>query len=600
MRTFIYLTLCLLVGHAGLGQSPPPEEKQVRALLKMPVSRDRDTALAYLYDRCARHWIFQGLLQRADEPLSRFDVITKTYIWPYGEALLLYRKGHYETLLGNATKAKNYFLQAIPRLRQTGQTSTLLAAYTQMASSEIDRDHSDTTGIQTAIGYLQEGRALSLKTPKRLFYSALCYHLGRAYLQLHNYPQARYYLNESWGESKRNGYTEMPFYHCLLFSVCYLHLGDSMHRQTWQQCQSFLPNLNNQEYYDYYSVSADRNRFLGNYERILTDGKKIVFYAKALHSPTKVLQSHRILFDAYKLLHQSEAALHELETIKQLEDSTLRQRSNVLLAELQLKYNTKQQQEEFGRQTIENQRTQTRFLTGGILLLLLLLGIIIYNNRQIRQKNRAIVSAQLKGQTLERHRVAADLHDNLGSTLSSLNFSLSAIDTSKLSQPEQLVYSTVAQQLSQAYTDLRLLAHNLLPRDFDKLGLLAAIRLLAERVNQQKSVQVSLDLPNDAVRFDLRIEFELYSICSELVNNILKHASATRAMIAIHLVDDGLQLLVGDNGTGLGGQGKDGRGLKNIAARVDALGGTWEIHSAPGNGVQHEIMVPAKKRMLVA
>lgn len=567
----------------------------------MPVSRNRDTALACLHDSCARHWIMQGLPQRADEHLHRFEEISKKYTWPYGAALLLYRKGHYQTVLGDATKAKTYFLLALERLIHLNHPDILLAAYTQMGANELDSDLSNPTGIRIAINYLQEGRKISLKTPTRVFYSALCYHLGRAYLQLRNYREAHYYLSESWQESQRTGYKEMPFYHCLLFSICYTHLGDEKHRrQTWKRCQSFLPHLNAQEYYDYYSASADIHRFQGQYGAMLADGKNIVPYAKALNSPTKVLQSHRIIFDAYKLLRRSEPALHELETIKWLEDSTLRQRSIVLLAELQLKYNTKQQQEEIAWLTIKNQRSQARFMSGGILLLVLLLGIIIYNNRQLQAKNLAISTASLRGQTLERQRVAADLHDNLGTTLSALHWNLEAMDTTKLSPVEQAVYANINQQVSQAYNDVRLLSHNLLPDELAKQGLAVALRHLVDKMNRNTPVRFRLTGADTFPRLDQQTEFELYSICLELLNNTIKHAHATEGFIDLTQIDGTLNLTVGDNGTGLNGQRADGRGLQNVAARVESLAGTWSVNSTPEGGVQNRITVLVKASVRVS
>lgn len=594
----LWLTLCLLCVRNSLGQlvsSLPPEAIRISQLSKMPVSRDRDTVLACLHDSCARHWIIQGLPQRADEHLRRFEEISKKYAWPYGEALLFYRKGHYQTVLGNATKAKTYFLSALERLIHLNHPDVLLATYTQMGANELDSDLSDSAGIKTAIKYLREGRQLSLKTTTHVFYSALCYHLGRAYLQLRNYTEAHYYLTESWNESQRTGYREMPFYHCLLFTVCYTHVGDEKRRrQTWNRCRSFLPNLNAQEYYDYYSALADIHLFQKEYALMLSDGRNIGRYAALLRSPTKVLQSHRVVFAAYKFLKQSEAALRELETIKLLEDSTSRQRSKVLLAEVQLKYNTKQQQEELARLTINQQRQTQRLLLGGLIALLLLSGYVFYNNRQLRQKNRAISAASLQGQTLERQRVAADLHDNLGTTLSALHWNLEAIDKTKLSTIEQAVYTTINQQVSQAYNDVRLLSHNLLPNELAKQGLAAALRSLVERMNRNTPVRFRLTGADTLPRLDQQTEFELYSICLELLNNTIKHARATEGFIDLTLANGMLYMTVGDNGTGVANERADGRGLHNVAARVDSVAGTWVVDSTPDGGVQHQITVPVR------
>ncbi len=606
MRLFSTLILIMLLTTMAWAQKttyqPDPSDHPIDSLIRhiqklerQPASRNRDTALAIVLDSCARHWIMTGQPVRAVEPLRRFEAISQRYDWPYGEAQLLYRKGHYETVMGNATKAKTYFLQAIPRLKQLSNTHTMLLAYVQMGVSEIDRDWTDTTGIHNVTRYLREAIAISVKQPGRGSYSALTFRLGRAYMQLQDYTQGLYYLNESWHESQRNGQKEMLFANCLHLAVCYTHLNDEAHRQpVWEQCQTFLPYLNVGQSYTYYWYSADMHRYRKQYALMLADGRQSLRYARLIQSPSKTLQAHRILFDAYKQLNRPAAALGELEAIKQLEDSTRQQRSTVQLAELQLRYDTKLQQEKLARLTIENQRIQSQLLAGGLLGLALLMGFVVFSNHRLRQKNRAISAAQLKGQTLERHRVAADLHDNLGTTLTSLQWTLSALDKRNLTPPERDLYQTLTQRLDQAYNDVRLLAHNLMPIQLAKTGLGGALQTFVEQLNHNNGVQFTLTLPPGLPRFDARIEFELYSICLELCTNILKHAHATEARITLLINQNQLSLTVIDNGVGLPNERDEGRGLQNIRARADGLGGTWHITSEPGKGVSHQITVPVR------
>ena len=603
MQRLSTLMLFLLLTTTGWAQGTHyiPESpidsiiRHIRKFEQQPASRNRDTALACVLDSCARHWIISGQPAKAVEPLRRFEAINRHYVWPYGEALLLYRKGHYETALGNATKAKAYFLQAIPRLKQVSNIHVMLLAYVQMGVSDINRDLTDTTGIHTVIRYLQEGIAISLKTPDRLSYSALTFRLSRAYMQLQDYTEALHYLTESWRESQRNGYTEMPFLNCLHFAVCYTHLNDERHRQpVWERCQTFLPKLNVQDRYDYYWYSADMHRHQKQYALMLADGKQLLQYVHAFQSPSKRLQAHRILFDAYKQLNRPSAALAELETINQLEDSTQQQRSTVQLAELQLRYDTELQQEKLAQLTIENQQSQSQLLAGGLLILALSMGFVLFTNQRLRQRNRAISAAHLQGQTLERHRVAADLHDNLGTTLTSLQWTLSALDKRNLTPTQRDLYQTLTQRIDQAYNDVRLLAHNLMPIQLAKTGLGGALQTFVDQLNRNNSVQFVLTLPPNLPRFEARIEFELYSICLELCTNIFKHARATEAHISLIMSDNELNLTVSDNGVGLPDESADGRGLQNIRARADGLGGAWQV-SSPGQGVTHEITVPVRR-----
>ena len=596
LSTLMLFLLLTTTGWAQTSGSPIDSLiRHMRDLERRPVSRDRDTTLACVLDSCARYWIMSGQPAKAVEPLRRFETICQRYVWPYGDALLLYRKGQYEGALGNATKAKAYFLQAIPRLKQVSNIQTMLLAYVQMGVSDIDRDWTDTTGIHTVIRYLREGMAISIKTPNRLSYSALTFRLSRAYMQLQNYPKALHYLTESWRESQRKGATDMTFPHCLHFAVCYTHLNDEKHRQpVWEKCQSFLPKLSVQERYQYYWFSADMHRYQKQYALMVADGKQLLQYAHVFGSPSKRLQAHRILFDAYKQLNRPSAALDELETINQLEDSTRQQRSTVQLAELQLRYDTKLQQEKLTQLTIENGQSQEQLLVGGLLVLALLMGFVLFTNHRLRQKNRAISAAHLQGQTLERHRVAADLHDNLGTTLTSLQWTLSALDKRNLTPAEHGLYQTLTQRIDQAYNDVRLLAHNLMPIQLAQTGLGGALQTFVEQINHNNSVHFVLMLPPDLPRFEARTEFEVYSICLELCTNILKHAHATEARIMLTISHNQLHLTVSDNGMGLTNETGEGRGLQNIRARAGGLGGTWQATSEPGQGVTHQITVPVR------
>lgn len=279
------------------------------------------------------------------------------------------------------------------------------------------------------------------------------------------------------------------------------------------------------------------------------------------------------------------------QQLKELRFLTHSQRQKVNIQQLRL-MNLNQESEKQLLQ--ENQRiTQIRMWFGAVFVLILfLVAGLLWRNRLLSRKNTELQAAVLQGQTKERQRVAADLHDNLGTTLSSLQWSLSAIDPGKLSAPEQAVWATLRQQVDQAYTDVRLLSHNLLPDELAKQGLPTALQLLVTKLNRNKAIHFSLDLPTNPIRYDLQTEFELYSICLELCTNILKHAQATQAQIVLATQKNRIHLTVSDNGLGLSEDKSEGRGLQNIRARAEGLGGNWTLESGPG--VVHHITVPLR------
>ncbi|RDB03703.1 sensor histidine kinase [Runella aurantiaca] len=207
------------------------------------------------------------------------------------------------------------------------------------------------------------------------------------------------------------------------------------------------------------------------------------------------------------------------------------------------------------------------------------------------KQNAELQAALLQGQTIERKRVAADLHDSLGSTMSSLIYTVNAIDTNNLDNEEKNVYLHLKQMLDTAYNEIRLLSHNLLPEEFEKQGLAEALRHFVRKINQTKAIQFDLSIDPQLGRLSPKTEFELYSICLELINNILKHAHATQASIGLVRKQNQVKLTIADNGRGFFDNDSDGKGMKNVKARVESLNGTWHTKNTEGNGVCNEIAV---------
>ena len=197
----------------------------------------------------------------------------------------------------------------------------------------------------------------------------------------------------------------------------------------------------------------------------------------------------------------------------------------------------------------------------------------------------------LKGQTIERQRVALDLHDNLGSTLSALWLSIDMIDKSKMNEEEKEIHQNLRENLEKAYNDVRLLSHNLLPEEFEKQGLATTLQGFVRKINKSSTIKFDLKIDEDFGRVDNKIEFELYSICLELVNNIMKHSKATEAKIALSRSEKQIKLIVSDNGIGTFKNESDGKGMKNVKARVESLNGVWDLQNIENQGVINEILV---------
>ena len=212
-------------------------------------------------------------------------------------------------------------------------------------------------------------------------------------------------------------------------------------------------------------------------------------------------------------------------------------------------------------------------------------------NDQLRAKNREIEEALLKGQTLERKRMAADLHDSLGGLLAAIKMSLSALNPSHMADREQEIYHNLLNMTKEAFAEVRYLSHNLQPDELEKQGLSEALLRLVGKLNLTQNITFRLDnaqLP----RLDKTTEFNLYSICIELCSNILRHSEATEADILFRRFNNELNMIVKDNGCGMDPSDATGMGLRNIQARMDLIRGRYEVHSGMGEGTTFIFILP--------
>lgn len=214
-------------------------------------------------------------------------------------------------------------------------------------------------------------------------------------------------------------------------------------------------------------------------------------------------------------------------------------------------------------------------------------------NRELVRKNEEIKQALFKGQTIERKRVAIELHDNLSSLLSAVSMSMQYINARNLSESEQSVYQNVRQMIKNAYSEVRNISHNILPAELEKEGLASTLVALVSKLNQNSPLQFSLAIDGLDERPPAQIEFNIYSIVLELINNVIKHAQATSVTIDLHHDDSRIELVVSDDGIGLGkSAAKRGIGLQNIQTRLDSLGGTLRVIRPLELGTRIVIEVP--------
>ena len=186
----------------------------------------------------------------------------------------------------------------------------------------------------------------------------------------------------------------------------------------------------------------------------------------------------------------------------------------------------------------------------------------------------------------ERRRVVRDLHDGAQQRLVSgallLKHASRALDAGD-PNARSLVKEAL-EQVQRANSELRELAHGILPRVLTQGGLGAGITALISRFNLPVTVDVTPQ------RFPSRIESTAYFVVSEALTNVVKHAAANAAVITART--DGRQLIVEVSDDGVGGATATGNGLTGLADRVSALDGRLLVASPRGRGTSVRAVLP--------
>lgn len=215
----------------------------------------------------------------------------------------------------------------------------------------------------------------------------------------------------------------------------------------------------------------------------------------------------------------------------------------------------------------------------------------------IRQGEAQVFHALFEGKEQERKRIATDLHDNLGSLLSTVKLYFSALESRLADLPPDSRdhLSTATRLMDDAVGEVRRIAHDLVNGTLVKVGLVAALEEMGRTIAQTGQTEVEVLSHGIRQRLDQETEIALFRVVQELLNNTLRHAAARHITIQLNRINGLLNLMVEDDGKGFDPnkvRRRDGMGLESIRNRVTGLGGKVNFDSQPGRGTTVVIEIP--------
>lgn len=293
-----------------------------------------------------------------------------------------------------------------------------------------------------------------------------------------------------------------------------------------------------------------------------------------------------------------------------IQDSILNEAVEKGVQDAETKYATRQKEEHIKRLEDEKRLQQLDIRQKNLLNIILVvtaialvtLALLIYRTYRNRQrlqlqrihelekeKQLTATEAVLKGEEKERSRLAKDLHDGLGGMLSGIKYSLNTMKGNLyMTADNAQAFERSIDMLDSSIQEMRRIAHNMMPEALVKFGLEAALKDLCYDINASGAIMVDGEfLGMQGAVIDQTTSITIYRIVQELLNNSIKHAAATHAIVQLTKQDGQLTVTVEDDGKGFDTsilQKTRGAGWSNIINRVEFLKGKLDVNAQQGKG----------------
>jgi two-component system, NarL family, sensor histidine kinase UhpB len=208
---------------------------------------------------------------------------------------------------------------------------------------------------------------------------------------------------------------------------------------------------------------------------------------------------------------------------------------------------------------------------------------------RLEAERRDSARRSLEAQEGERRRVAQELHDEVGQTLTAIVLHLDRLARRVPPELRQELEDT-RESARDSLADVRRIAQRLRPETLEDLGLPSALQALCDRVSEQAGLRVRTRLDPSPGEIAADVELVVYRVAQEALTNVLRHAGAAAVVVQLSRQDGGLVLRVADDGIGIG-ERADGGGLQGMRERALLVGGHLSVRDGD-RGTEVSLQVP--------
>ncbi|MDF2436493.1 MAG: tetratricopeptide repeat protein [Bacteroidota bacterium] len=553
-----------------------------------------------LYDSAMVHYFLaldiRKKLKQEDKMAGIYNNIATVYM----------RQNKFKEALDINFKSLKIFEKINDTAKQANVLSNIGNIYYELEQNEASEE------------FLKRGLSLASAINKPVIMGNILVNLGSLKFDVHDMDSALYYYTAAGKIMEENN---LPYN----LAAVYNNIGKIYsEKKDYKNAVSYYEKSlkNREELNDKFGIGLS-NMNLGEAYLLTGEPEKSISYLNravnefmAVRSFINLKQSYAFLAQVYESKNDYKTANKYFQLYAMYKDSVYTKENADKLAEMQTRFQTEKKDLEIEKQNdeirltkaeVERKNIITTVLIASIIFVILL-SYLLYNHNKLKQK--AILSAEMlhqqelrtkaviEAEEKERMRIARDLHDGVGQTLSAAKLNLSSVENKlNLTEPDiHSAFKNAMDLVDESVKEVRAVSHSMMPNALLKQGLVAAVREFINRLSAIDNLKIDLEITGLNERLEASTETVLFRVLQEIVSNIIKHAKAKHITIQIIKYETELTIMIEDNGVGFDTSKMNefnGIGLKNITSRIEFLKGTVNFDSSIGKGTTVIIEVPA-------
>jgi len=306
--------------------------------------------------------------------------------------------------------------------------------------------------------------------------------------------------------------------------------------------------------------------------------------------------SHYRLSEYYHGNNQFEKAYYHLKKYQQLKDSVEGKEVLIQIKDLEQKYETEKKGKEIGLlkkdqelQTLALSRQRIVIISIVIALIsVIVIGLLLINRYRVMNRAKRLIEIEKM-----RNNIARDLHDDIGSTLSSIKI-LSQVALVEQNGNTQNYLQRIGDQSTRMMEDMSDMVWSINPRNDSMEKVITRMREFATEIFEPSDIEYHFsEKIKDGLILNSDKRKNLFLIFKEAINNAVKYSRANKVEIDLYQQNQTLILRVKDNGQGFDEQKiKAGNGLRNQRERAKEINGSFTVNSQNGQGTELELRLP--------